>query len=477
MNALPLPTRLPLPLLGALLAPVALFAQRPDQITAIDAVFADVASDSTPGCALGIMRDGRLTFGRGYGTANLEYRLPITSRTVFRTGSVSKQITAAAVALLAEDRLMDLDTPVQAYLKEFPAYFPAPTVRQLIHHTSGVRDYLTLMTLAGRRESDWYTDDDVLAMLARQTELNFPPGREYLYSNSGYFLLAEIVKRVSGRNLREFAAARIFAPLGMTVTHFHNDHTEIVPHRATGYSRTENGRWRIDMTTLDMIGDGGVFTTVEDWARWDANFLRPVVGGDALVPTLLSRGVLTSGDTIDYAFGLRHGSYHGLPTIGHGGAFVGYRADYVQFPTHRTSIVALCNFAESEPGRRTRAVADVLLEDALAPVAATPAPPGPEAAARPERRAPGGGVRYAGTYYSVELDSRYEIAMRNDSLILTLRPGGSSLLQEAEPDVLVAGFPGGGAEVRLRFEWRGGAVAGFQLDAGRVKNLRFVRER
>ena len=233
----------------------------------VDAVFADYASADGPGCSLGVIRDGRLIHAAGYGAANLDYGIPNGPATIYRIASVSKQFTAGAIALLALWGEVDLDAPVQRYLPDFPDYADPPTVRHLIHHTSGVRDYLGLFTLAGNRSEDFITNLDILDAIMRQRELNFPPGSEYLYSNSGYVLLAEIVARVAGRSLREFARAEFLDPLGMPRTHFHDDHNEVVPDRATGYSPTEDG-FRIDMTTLDVVGDGGIYTSVEEWPAW-----------------------------------------------------------------------------------------------------------------------------------------------------------------------------------------------------------------
>ncbi|MCZ6507034.1 MAG: serine hydrolase, partial [Acidobacteria bacterium] len=270
----------------------------------VDALFADYDNTRSPGCSLGIVRGGELTLARGYGMANLEHGVPLTARSIFRIGSTSKQFTAASIVLLAQEGKLRLDEDLRDHLPEMPGFDPPVTLRQLLHHTSVYRDYLTLMSIAGRRGDDFYTDADVLGMLSRQRELNFPPGNEYLYSNSGYWLLSQVVLRASDRSLREYAEARIFSPLAMNDTHFHDDHAEIVPNRASGYRPTEGGAFRISMTTLPMVGDGGVFTSVEDLTRWDRNFYTPVVGGSAFVEQMLERGVLNDGTVLDYALGL-----------------------------------------------------------------------------------------------------------------------------------------------------------------------------
>lgn len=245
---------------------------------AIDEIFAMYDDTRSPGCAVGVVRGDRLTFARGYGMADLEQRVPLGPESVFRIGSVSKQFTAAAVVLLAVEGTISLDDPVTRWVPELPDYGPELTIRRLLHHTSGIRDYLTLTRLAGYRDFDWYDDEDLLEMLARQRETNFPPGSEYLYSNSGYWLLSEIVERATGESLADFAEDRFFDPLGMDATHFHDDATRIVPRRAVGYAPTEEG-YRISTTTLPMIGDGGVFTSVEEMALWARQLADPTVGG------------------------------------------------------------------------------------------------------------------------------------------------------------------------------------------------------
>ena len=294
-------------------------------VPAVDALFADYDSTASPGCALGVIRDGEFVYRRGYGMANLEHDIPISSRSVFRIGSTSKQFTAAAVALLAEAGELSLDDPLRRHFPEFPEWADEITVRQMIHHSSGLRDYLTLAELAGRGgDADSYSNEWVLQLLSRQQALNFPPGSSYLYSNSGYLLLAHLVQRVSGQSLKQYSAERIFAPLGMSDSHFHDDHTHIVPRRAAGYAPTGEG-FRISMTTLDMVGDGGVYTTVDDLLAWDRNFYdnRLGRGGPELIRQLTTPAALNDGEPLDYAFGLMVRDYRGLPTVSHGGAFVG----------------------------------------------------------------------------------------------------------------------------------------------------------
>ena len=443
------------------------------QIASIDSVFARFDHTWSPGCAMGVVRDGRLVFSRGYGMANLEHNIALTDRSVFRIGSVSKQFTAAAIALLAQDDSLSLDDDVRRFLPELPEYDHLITIRHFLNHTSGIRDYLTVMYLAGYRDDDWYTDQDAIDILVRQDELNFDPGDEFLYSNAGYFLLSQIVKRASGMSLREFAAVRMFRPLGMMDSHFQDDHTYVVPQRATGYAPTRDGTFRISMTTLDMVGDGGVFTTVQDLAKWDQNFYAPTVGGQRLLRDMHTQAVLNDGDTLTYALGLSVTEYRGLEVVQHGGAFVGFRAQLMRFPTEQLSVICLCNLSATSPTRLSYGVVDIVLGDRLAP--------------REERAAGGGGRaeeasspvssprrselrQFTGRYYAPELDATYEITLESDSLTVAVGNDVDGVLEFLGDDR----FDRDG--IVFRFQRAGDRIIGFRLDAGRVKNLLFEKQ-
>ena len=434
---------------------------------AVDQVFAEYDTSHSPGCALGVVRDGRLEYGRGYGMANLDHGIAITPQSVFRTGSVGKQFTAAAIAIAVDEGVISLEDPVRRWIPELPQYPIEPTIRHVVHHTSGLRDYLVLMFLRGLRDDDWYSNDDVRAAIARQRELNFDPGSEYLYSNSGYFILGEIIREATGRTLGEYAEEKIFGPLGMTHSHFHDDHNHVVPGRATGYAPTEDG-FRISVTTLDMVGDGGVFSSVEDLSHWvDAlnhDRLRP-----GLNAVLESTRPLTGGDPNPYAFGQSVGTYRGLRTVSHGGAFVGYRAAIARFPDQDAGIIVACNRSDVAPMALAYGVADVVFEASLGPVVTEDsAGAGPDASDRTSRPVVDAGD-YVGTYYSPELDVNYVLATVDGALRLRVGAGIDVPVEALGDDHLVAQ----GLELRLQRE--AGGVTGFQVDAGRVKNLIFRR--
>ncbi len=308
----------------------------------IDSVFATWDNTRSPGCALGVSQNGKQVYSRGYGMANLEYDVPVTPGSIFDVASISKQFTALSIALLASDGKLSLDDDVRRYLPELPDYGQKVTIRHLLTHTSGLRDQFNLLSLAGWREDDVITEDDVLNMVLRQTSLNFVPGAEHLYSNTGFTLLAVIVKRVSGQSLREFADTRIFGPLGMRDTHFHDDHTMIVRGRTSAYWPRPGGGWR----TLIPVSDDAtsLFTTVGDLLKWEQNFVDARVGGRAVLDEMQMPGRLNDGTTTDYGFGLRLGAYRGVRTVGHAGSSGGYKADVVRFPDQHLAIATLCNF-------------------------------------------------------------------------------------------------------------------------------------
>jgi CubicO group peptidase (beta-lactamase class C family) len=329
---------------------------------AVDSLFAEWNNPDSPGCALGIIRNGELVYAKGYGMANLEHDIPISASSVFRIASTSKQFTAACIVLLAERGQLSLDDNLKSFFPDFPDYAEKISIRHLLNHTSGIRDYLQIAFLRGLGEDAVYTDADIMQWLVRQSDLNFEPGEEYLYSNSGYWLLGQIVREVSGINMADFARQEIFEPLGMHDTHFHNDHTRIVKNRATGYAPAEDGRFRISMTTLNMIGDGGIFTTINDIKKWDDAFYHPAVLGETFWNMMTQRGVLNNGEAINYASGLSMGEYKGLKTIRHGGAFVGFRAELLRFPEQRLTIAVFANRADANASLKANQVADVLLK-------------------------------------------------------------------------------------------------------------------
>ncbi len=336
-----------------------------DETTAkVDKIFAEWDTTVTPGAALAVVREGKIIYERGYGMASLEDGLVMTPSKVFDVGSVSKQFTAACATLLVAEGKIGLEDDIRKYLPEMPAYEKPITVSHLLHHTSGLRDYNALLELAGfRADADCPTVEEALRIICLQKKLNYIPGQEYSYTNTGFFLLSQIVERVSGKSLNAFATERIFGPLGMTRTLFQDDHNQIIRNRARGYDRAGQG-FRIDMSAWDETGDGNVYTTVEDLYLWDQAFYSNALGKNVM-DMMHTRGVLNDGKTIDYAFGLVVDEYKGLKTVSHGGAWAGFRAAIIRFPEEKFSVICLANLGDMDPEDLGYKVADIYLAGKL----------------------------------------------------------------------------------------------------------------
>jgi CubicO group peptidase (beta-lactamase class C family) len=340
----------------------------------VDELFAEWDRGDSPGCALGIVRQGELIYARGYGMANLDLGVPITPASVCHVASVSKQFTAIAIALLADEGKLGLDDDVRAYVPELPDFGQTITLRQLIQHTSGLRDQYALFRLGGWREDDVQSFDDVIEFALGHRRLNFVPGSEYSYCNTSYTLLALVVERVSGQRLRDFVQERIFEPLDMTRSHVHDDVTEIVPGRASAYAPRDGGGFKVADSNVEAVGAICVYTCVEDLARWVRNFAQRHVAGSVL-GLATTPGALNDGTRLNYGFGLALGSYRGQRTISHGGVDSGYRAEMLWFPEADFGVVILANLSTIKPGALARRVADLYLAEHLGRDSLLDAPP------------------------------------------------------------------------------------------------------
>jgi CubicO group peptidase (beta-lactamase class C family) len=344
----------------------ALADEAQDKSTQVDSLFKEWDKATSPGCALSIMTDGHIVYERGYGMADLDHDIKITPTSVFHVASVSKQFTAASILILANEGKLSLDDEVGKYVSRLPDFGVPITIRHLLHHTSGLRDQWDLLGIAGWRYSlDLITDRDVLAVLSRQKKLNFTPGSEFLYSNTGFTLLAQIVQKVSGQSFRNFTRDRIFAPLGMTHTHFRDNHAEIVKDIAYGYRRAGDS-FELSIPNFDTVGATSLLTTVQDLALWDENFYSHAVGGPTLAAQLEERGTLNDGTILNYAAGLEINTYRGQRVVEHSGGDAGYRAHLTRFSDQHFSIALLCNVANIAPAMLTRRIADIYLSDVLA---------------------------------------------------------------------------------------------------------------
>ena len=329
----------------------------------IDSIFADYDKINSPGCALAILKDGKIVYKKGYGISNLDYNIAISPSSIFHVASLSKQFTAAAIVLLSLQGKLSLTNDIRKYLPEVPDFGRTITFNHLIHHTSGLRDQWDLLYLAGWREDDLIKEKDILEMLTRQKSLNFLPGDEEVYCNTGYTLLAIAVKRITGVSLRAYADSVFFKPLEMTTTHFHSDHSEITVNRTSAYQKSDNGKWKISIPVFDTYGATSLFTTVEDLAKWDENFYSKKVGGNDFVHAMQVTGLLNNKASQTYASGLFITTYKGYKTVQHSGADAGYRSNFTRFPVEHFSVILLANLANIKVKTLSNKVADIFLKD------------------------------------------------------------------------------------------------------------------
>jgi len=355
------------PLLLVLALPATLAAQQPDLTTIADTVFARWNSTHTPGCAVGVAQDGIVLLTRGYGMADLESGRPITPETILESGSVAKQFTATAVVLLALDGKLDLDDDVRQYIPELPNYGRTITIRHLLTHTSGLREWSSLVALHGwPRGTRAHEQADLLDVVFHQKTLNYRAGDYYSYTNSGYALAYTLVERVSGMSFDEFTRRRIFEPLGMTHTGWRSDYTRVVPGRAQAYTPGSNG-WHLEMPFENVVGPGGLLSTVGDWLIWNEALTHRTLGA-AHVDSLYRRMRLTNGREIEYALGLQFRTYRGLREISHSGSTAGYSTYLARYPERgHLSIAVMCNATNASASSYVRDLADRLIDDFPSP--------------------------------------------------------------------------------------------------------------
>jgi CubicO group peptidase (beta-lactamase class C family) len=330
----------------------------------VDAIFSKW-TNSTPGCAVGVGVEGQPVLQKSYGMADLEHDVKITPDTIFEPGSVSKQFTAAAVLLLAKAGKLSLDDSVRKYIPELPDYGTPLTIRHMLNHTSGLRDWGFVEDIVGwPRTTRVYTHDHVLDIMSRQLHLNFPAGTNWSYSNTGYNLAAIIVSRVSGEPFASFTQKNIFAALGMTRTSWRDDFTRIVKGRAIAYSEVR-GEFHSDMPFENIHGNGGLLTTVGDLLKWNENFVEPKVGDVDFVRQQQTPGTFNDGHSHDYGLGLYVGQYKGVKEVSHSGSTAGYQAFLTRFPDQHVSVAVLCNVATAQPGQYAHQLADLYLSSSI----------------------------------------------------------------------------------------------------------------
>jgi CubicO group peptidase (beta-lactamase class C family) len=406
----------------------------PDSIAQrIDKIFSQWNNTSTPGVAIGVVRNDSLIYAKGYGMANLEYGIPITPATIFHMASVSKQFTAYSIVLLASQGKLKLDDDVRLYLSWFPDLGEKITIRHLLNHTSGIRDQWQLLAISGTRLDDVITQEHIVKILSRQKALNFKPGDKYFYSNSGYTLLAEIVRSVTGKTLRQFTDSAIFKPLGMRNTHFHDDYMEIEKNRAYSYYRKDLFSFSNSILSYSVAGATSLFTNINDLAKWAINFYKPVAGTAADIQQLVQNGRLNDGTEIGYALGIINDTYKGYRQYSHSGGDAGYRTYFTVFPGLKMGFMVFSNLGEVNTYEKAYQLVDVFVRDATTTkaIAAIPAVDSNKAVIKDVI----GGKEITGDFVSDE-GTLFSFVLRNDKLYWQ-RYGNSDLLYPLTNDSFV----------------------------------------
>ncbi len=341
------------------------FAQNlPDStIKKIDNLFQEWNNTFSPGCTIGIVINDQLVFSKGYGMANLEYGIPNTPQTIYHMASVSKQFTAYSIVLLAKQGKLSLEDDIHKWLPWFPVLKEKITIRNLLNHTSGIRDQWQLLAISGTRLDDVITQDQIIKVLSKQQALNFKPGEKYTYSNSGYTMLAEIVKAVSGQTLRQFSDSAIFKPLGMNSTHFHDDYTEIEKNRAYSYDRIDSTHFANSILSYSNDGATSLFTNIPDMSKWVMNFYDIKAGDQKTIDELTRNGILNSGEKISYAEGIVSNTYKGWRQFSHAGSDAGYRTNVSIFPDLKMGFMVFSNLGGFNPTVKTNQIADLFIKD------------------------------------------------------------------------------------------------------------------
>ncbi|CAN5899643.1 hypothetical protein BH24BAC1_BH24BAC1_24330 [soil metagenome] len=400
----------------------------------VDSLFAEYTKPGSPGCAIAVVQKGQVVYSKGYGLANLEYDIPNAPGTVFHIASDSKRFTTMAIVLLAQEGKLSLEDDIRKHLPEMPDFGKTITIRHLANHTSGLRDQWALLALAGWRLDDVSTRDQIMKLVTHQKELNFAPGEEHLYCNTGYSLMAEIVERVSGEPFRVFAEQRIFAPLGMNDTEVHDDHEQVVKNRAYSYYPDKDG-FKNSVLSYANQGATSLFTTAEDMAKWVINFNSGrFAGKQEVYQEMTRRGVLAKGDTLDYALGRKVNEHKGLKLVGHGGGDAGFRSFVGSFPEQQFGVVVLGNVGNFNAFGKAMGIADLFLKDQQKPA------PAPVAKAAPEVKKPAKKTKanpklydfYTGSY---QLNPRLTLHVSREGDKLFVEPTGQGKF-EIFPDGL-----------------------------------------
>ncbi|MEO8174076.1 MAG: serine hydrolase domain-containing protein, partial [Sediminibacterium sp.] len=348
----------------SLLASTVFSQALPDStVKKIDSIYAQWHNPFVPGCAVGIVIGDSLVFAKGYGSANLEYTIANTPATIFHMASVSKQFTAWSIILLAQQGKLLLSDDIHKWLPWFPDLKQKITIQHLLNHTSGIRDQWQLLAISGTRLDDVITQEHIVKVLSKQQALNFNPGEEYSYSNSGFTMLAEIVKSVSGQSLRQFTDSAIFKPLGMSNTHFHDDYTEIEKNRAYSYDQKDSAHFANSILSYSNAGATSLFTNIKDMSKWLMNFYDHKTGNQQTIDSLTKKTRLNNGKEISYAAGILVDTYRGWKRYAHDGSDAGYRTYVTVLPDLKMGFIVFSNAGNFNPSGVADKMMQLLVKD------------------------------------------------------------------------------------------------------------------
>jgi CubicO group peptidase (beta-lactamase class C family) len=440
-------------------------AQPAGPAATVDSLMAPFSRSDTPGGVVTVVRNGEVIFMRGYGMASLEQRTAITEGTIFDIGSVAKQFTGFALALLEGEGALDLDDDIRIHLPEVPDFGTTITIRNLLNHTSGLREIYDAKALAGWQGGDGIEQREALSVTAAMRELNFEPGTEYLYCNTAYMLLADIVSGVSGEPFPEWMEAHVFGPLGMENTEIMDVLGEVIPGAADSYSPLETGGFRRVFDNSSAYGQGGVYTNASDMVKWLANFGSMEVGGLATQERTRTRGVLASGDTLNYALGINVTEFRGQPVLRHGGASAGFRSGMAYFTALDAGVFVQSNRPGLPPAMVNQVAVAFFPEAFSAPPEREPRPEIPH-----QEFQPGPLEDYAGRYFSEEIEAAYTVRVTGGELEVVHWRQGPTRLEPIALDQFRANWG------EITFERNvSGDVTGFRVSTGRVRGLLFGR--
>ncbi len=327
----------------------------------IDDLFVEWNRPNHPGGVVGIMQDGEIIFLRSYGLSSLEYLVPNTTETIFNTASVSKQFTAMGIVKLHQDGKISIDDDIRKHVPELPEFKEKITVRHLLHHTSGLRSLHALLGLAGWRGDDARTNEDLYRFMAKQQDLNFRPGDEYLYCNTGYIYMAKIIENVTGEEFTSWMKNEVFSPLGMRNTYVEDKYNRVVPQNATSYYGSAKNGFERAVEYWGYVGSGNMHSTVQNLLVWLNNFTNPTPGWEDHFEMLQTTDPFNDGEMNNYAFGVNIGKFNGSRSIRHGGSIGGYRSNVVSYPDNKLSIAVLTNFSSAGAGQKVNSISEILL--------------------------------------------------------------------------------------------------------------------